>query len=142
MRSGLCVVDCSWARLADVPFARLKGGEPRLLPFLVAANPVNYGKPTKLSCAEAIGAALVIAGLPGRAEQLLGRFGWGLHFLTLNRELLDAYRRCADGTEVVAAQQRLLARRGLGGRHVGATQAAGLVVAVTAQASAAARPNP
>ena len=110
VRSGLCVVDCSWARLADVPFSRLKGGEPRLLPFLVAANPVNYGKPTKLSCAEAIGAALVIAGLPARAKQLMSRFGWGLHFLELNRELLDAYCQCADGTEVVAAQQRLLAQ--------------------------------
>ena len=110
VRSGLCVVDCSWARLDEVPFARLKGGEPRLLPFLVAANPVNYGKPTKLSCAEAIGAALVIAGLRARAEQLLSRFGWGLHFLELNRELLDAYCHCADGAEVVAAQQRLLAQ--------------------------------
>ena len=108
VRSGLCVVDCSWARLDDVPFNRLKGGEPRLLPFLVAANPVNYGKPTKLSCAEAIGAALVIAGLPARAEELMSKFGWGLHFLELNKELLSAYCKCSDGLEVVAEQQRLL----------------------------------
>ncbi len=109
LASGLCVVDCSWARLADVPFAKLKGGRPRLLPFLVAANPVNYGKPAKLSCVEAIAAALVIVGLPGTAERILGKFSWGDSFLSLNAELLAAYAACANGQAVVSVQNEMLA---------------------------------
>ena len=110
VRSGLCVVDCSWARLNDVPFSRLKGGEHRLLPFLVAANPVNYGKVAKLSCVEAIGGALYIAGLKRQAKEVMARFGWGPNFLKINRELLDAYAGCEDGAEVIATQQRLIAK--------------------------------
>eukprot|EP00967_Tisochrysis_lutea_P091234 scaffold130902_cov30-Tisochrysis_lutea.AAC.5 len=108
VESGVCVVDCSWARLDDVPFSKLRGGQPRLLPFLVAANPVNYGKASKLSCVEAIAATLVIVGLPQRAEQLLAKFAWGLNFLKLNVELLEAYAACEDSAGVVAAQNRLM----------------------------------
>ncbi|CAI5526274.1 unnamed protein product [Closterium sp. Naga37s-1] len=88
---GLAVVDCSWARLADVPFAALKSGAPRLLPWLVAANPVNYGKPCQLSCVEAMAAALYICGDKETARELLSRFKWGHAFLSLNRRVVSSF---------------------------------------------------
>lgn len=34
-RKGLAVVDCSWARLSDVPFAKLRCGAPRLCKIII-----------------------------------------------------------------------------------------------------------
>eukprot|EP00878_Enallax_costatus_P003511 GHUV01003725.1.p1 GENE.GHUV01003725.1~~GHUV01003725.1.p1 ORF type:complete len:354 (+),score=113.54 GHUV01003725.1:167-1228(+) len=105
---GLAVVDCSWNRLDDVPFGRIRGAAPRLLPFLVAANPVNYGRPCKLSCAEALAAALYICGLQQEAHSIMDRFKWGHSFFSTNSELLEVYSQCSTAAEIIAAQNAWL----------------------------------
>uniref|UniRef100_A0A7S3UGD8 18S rRNA aminocarboxypropyltransferase n=1 Tax=Picocystis salinarum TaxID=88271 RepID=A0A7S3UGD8_9CHLO len=105
---GLAVVDCSWAQLEHVPFHKMHGHTVRLLPWLLAANPVNYGKPSKLSCAEALAAALYIAGCPSDAHAVLDKFNWGHAFVSLNQELLDAYASCKDGAEIIDVQRTFL----------------------------------
>ncbi|KAK1286589.1 hypothetical protein QJS10_CPB20g01331 [Acorus calamus] len=107
-RRGLAVVDCSWARLSDVPFVKLHCAAPRLLPWLVVANPINYGRPCELSCVEALSAALIICGEAEIANLLLGKFKWGHAFLSLNRELLKAYSECTNSSEIIMIQNSWL----------------------------------
>lgn len=83
-------------------------GTSRCLPILVAGNPVNYGKPTKLSTVEALAAALYIIGYKADAAELLSIFKWGHTFLDLNRERLEVYSTAKNSTEVVAFQKNAL----------------------------------
>jgi len=106
-RGGLAALDCSWMH-ADKAFKLSTHGVSRCLPYLVAANPVNYGVPTKLSTVEALSAALYIAGFKENAKRLLSIFKWGLHFIELNRELLEDYARAKDSGEVVELQKRFM----------------------------------
>lgn len=96
----MAVVECSWARLDEVPFKHIQSPNKRLLPELVAANPVNYGKVSKLNCAEALAAALYVCSMPQLADTLLDKFGWGHAFSTVNEELIERYQRCRSEEEV------------------------------------------
>lgn len=105
----LAVVDGSWKRLEErFPDLLALPAVHRALPYLVAANPVNYGKPLRLSSAEALAAALVILGEPGRARALLGSLPGGPTFLALNREPLERYAAARGSTEVVEIQKDYL----------------------------------
>ncbi|MFX0091336.1 MAG: DUF367 family protein [Candidatus Hodarchaeota archaeon] len=102
LTGGISVLDCSW-KLAET-FFNWKFAHSRALPYLVAANPVNYGKPWKLSTAEALAAALYITGFPKAAENTLRFFNWGEHFLTLNAEPLKDYAQASNSKAIIAIQ--------------------------------------
>ena len=78
--------------------------QARTLPLLLAANPVNWGKPSKLSTVEAIAAACVLMGEYEQAEIILSKFRWGNRFLELNAEPLEAYSAAKSSAELVALQ--------------------------------------
>ncbi len=103
----LVALDCSWESAEAASF-RMRGVH-RALPFLVAANPVNYGRPFRLTTVEALAGACRIFGEDDLAAELLEPFRWGETFLTLNEEPLRRYSECADSSAVVAVQEDYLA---------------------------------
>ncbi|EKM57940.1 uncharacterized protein PHACADRAFT_90952 [Phanerochaete carnosa HHB-10118-sp] len=106
--NGIAVVECSWARLEEVPFGKIASPHERLLPYLIATNPVNYGRPWRLNCVEALAAAFYITGFNSYAEALLKPFGWGHTFYEVNGSLIDKYKTCKSSTEVSAMQENVL----------------------------------
>ncbi len=100
---GLVVIDASWRKVTPRLF-RARGAVPRRLPLLIAANPVNYGRPYRLSSAEAVAAAAYIVGEVEYARRLLSLFKWGATFFELNGELLRAYMAARTSGEVRAVE--------------------------------------
>lgn len=103
---SITVLDCSWEVLdtGAVSSWRIR----RALPFLMAANPVNFGKPCKLSSVEALAATLYILGEKGRAGDLLSKVNWGIRFLEVNEEPLELYSHAKDSSEIIRIQQSYL----------------------------------
>ena len=104
--SSITALDCSWEVLDTANLGAWKGR--RALPFLVAANPVNFGKPFTLTSVEAIAATLFILGEEAQAEAVLSKFNWGLNFLKLNAEPLLEYAAAKDSAEVLKIQSEYL----------------------------------
>jgi pre-rRNA-processing protein TSR3 len=103
---SITALDCSWEVLDTTDLGPWKGR--RALPFLVAANPVNFGKPFTLTSVEAIAAALYILGEKEQAESILAKFHWGLNFLKLNEEPLNEYANAKDSTEILKIQSEYI----------------------------------
>lgn len=104
---GLVALDCSWEHAKKVLLKRVRGTS-RCLPMLVAGNPVNFGKPTKLTTVEALAAALYIAGFGKEAWELLSIFKWGHTFIEINMERLETYAKAKDSTEVIKLQAHFI----------------------------------
>jgi pre-rRNA-processing protein TSR3 len=100
---GIMVLDLSWEKVDRFPKVR-KDAAHRALPYLLAANPVNWGKPQRLTSAEAVAATLYILGEKEQARNILSKFTWGENFLTLNREPLERYSEARTSQEVVDIQ--------------------------------------
>jgi pre-rRNA-processing protein TSR3 len=96
---GISAVDSSWNRGERSHF-QVKKLISRRLPMLLAANPINYGKPYRLSTAEAIAGELYIIGFQEQARSVMSKFSWGEQFLILNREPLDAYAEADSPAKV------------------------------------------
>jgi pre-rRNA-processing protein TSR3 len=100
---GLAALDCSWEHAQKVLSSQVKGTS-RCLPILMAGNPTNYAKATKLSTVEALAGALYIAGFKEEAERILSIFTWGHTFMELNADLLEVYASAKDSAEIVKMQ--------------------------------------
>jgi pre-rRNA-processing protein TSR3 len=99
--NGILAVDCSWKN-AERSFDYLdKKNHSRALPFLIAANPVNYGKPFKLTTLEAFTSALYILGEIDHATEIVQIYKWAPHFLVLNKRPLEEYRNAKNSSEVI-----------------------------------------
>jgi pre-rRNA-processing protein TSR3 len=105
---GAAVVECSWARMKEVPWSRIGGKCERLLPYLVAANPVNYGRPWRLNCVEALAACFYICGHSEWATEILQHFSYGQPFLDINSQLLKRYAACQSEEEIKKAEETWL----------------------------------
>ena len=104
---GLLVMDMSWNHIDDFPRLR-KDLRQRSLPYMLAANPVNWGKPFRLSSVEALAASLYIMGYKEQAAHALSKFSWGEQFIKLNQEPLDRYSEVETSAEVVRIQMEYL----------------------------------
>ncbi|MEM3672850.1 MAG: DUF367 family protein [Candidatus Bathyarchaeia archaeon] len=104
---GLAALDFSWEHAEKVLLKSVRGTS-RCLPYLIAGNPVNFGKPTKLSTAEALAAALYIAGFKEEACKLLSVFKWGHTFLELNKERLESYSKANDSKAMIELQKQFM----------------------------------
>ena len=100
-KNGILAVDCSWENAENSFYFLEKRNHSRALPFVIAANPVNYGKPFKLTTLEAFATALYILEDVELAEKILELYKWGPNFLILNKEPLEDYRKAKNSSEII-----------------------------------------
>ena len=71
---------------------------------------MNYGRPWRLNCAEALAACFFICGHEDWAHEVLTHFSYGEPFLEINAQLLKRYAACANEEEIKKAEEIWLAK--------------------------------
>ena len=108
IKNGIVAVDCSWKN-AEKSFDYLNQiNFSRALPFLIASNPVNFGRPFKLTTLEAFAAALYILDEIEHAKDILNIYKWAPHFLELNRQPLEDYRMARNSKEIIQIMNKYI----------------------------------
>jgi pre-rRNA-processing protein TSR3 len=105
--ASIVALDCSWKRLDD-SLAQVQKRAPNLegrtLPVVLAANPVSWGKPGRLSTVEALAVSLVLVDRWDQAKEILRPFSFGDQFFKLNQQPLEAYAEAKSNAELVEIQ--------------------------------------
>ena len=105
--ASLVALDCSWKQL-DESLEHVLTKSPKLesrtLPIVLAANPVSWGKPGRLSTAEALAMCLLLLDREEQAIRILSPFPWGEQFMKLNAEPIEAYRNAESREELLELQ--------------------------------------
>ena len=104
LAKSVIAIDCSW-EYAQKTFLKKFQGLSRMLPPLLAGNPVNYSKVGKLTTAEAISGALYIMDFADLANSILDKFKWGHTFFELNEDLLKEYSSAKTTSDVLKISQ-------------------------------------
>jgi pre-rRNA-processing protein TSR3 len=106
-RGGALVgLDCSWKQIDEsIEYlnkrTRLNG---RTLPVVLAANPVSWGKPGRLSNAEAFAVSLVLLGRWEQARRIMQPFSYSDQFFQLNEQPLEAYSNATTNIQLAELQ--------------------------------------
>ena len=103
---SIVALDCSWksleSALGEISNHTRLGR--RTLPVLLAANPVSWGKPGRLTTAEALCASVIISGRWDQGRKIMQQFPFGNEFLSLNHQPLLAYSKAKSNAELAAIQ--------------------------------------
>jgi pre-rRNA-processing protein TSR3 len=106
LKLGIGLIDASWSRALD-QHDRFRARFRRRLPHLVPVNPMNYGKLSMLTSAEAIAGALFILGDTDTARKVLSAIQWGPHFEELNAPLLECYAKAKCSDDILRLEKEL-----------------------------------
>jgi len=100
---GIVVIDGSWNLIDTIE--NIKNKNARKLPLLLPVNPVNYGKPGKLSSLEALAAALFIMGYNELSENIISKYSWSQNFIKTNINPLNDYIKCKSNEDCIETEK-------------------------------------